>query len=100
MLQTVFHAEIAREDGYFDAADVASGIVDKLIRRHPHVFGSVEVDGTEEVLRNWERIKAAERGDEGRFSGVFDSVPVSLPALLRAHVVQSKASKVGFDWND
>lgn len=100
MLQTVFHAEIARENGDFDAADVASGIVEKLIRRHPHVFGTVEVDDAEAVLRNWEKIKATERGDDGRFSRVFDSVPIALPALIRAQIVQSKASKVGFDWQD
>lgn len=100
MLQTVFHAQIAKERGDFDAADVARSIVDKLIRRHPHVFGDVEVDGSQAVLRNWERIKATERGEKGRFFRVFDSIPVALPALMRAEIVQSKASKVGFDWKD
>lgn len=100
MLQTVFHAQIANEEGYFDASDVVSGIVEKLIRRHPHVFGTVQVDSAEAVLRNWEKIKAAERGEAERFSRVFDSVPVALPALMRAEIVQSKASKVGFDWQD
>lgn len=100
MLQTVFHAQIAKERGDFDAADVVSSIVEKLIRRHPHVFGDVEVDGSEAVLRNWEKIKATERGEKGRFSRVFDSIPVALPALMRAERVQSKASKVGFDWED
>lgn len=100
MLQVVFHAQIARENGEFDIADVAGSIVEKLVRRHPHVFGEVKVDGSEAVLRNWEKIKAVERGEKGRFSRVFDSVPVGLPALMRAEIVQSKASKVGFDWKD
>lgn len=100
MLQVVFHAQIARENGEFDIADVAASIVEKLIRRHPHVFGEVKVDGSDAVLRNWEKIKAAERGEKGRFSKVFDSVPTGLPSLMRAEIVQSKASKVGFDWAD
>ena len=77
-----------------------ASIVEKLIRRHPHVFGEVKVDGSDAVLRNWEKIKAAERGEKGRFSKVFDSVPTGLPSLMRAEIVQSKASKVGFDWAD
>jgi len=100
MLQVVFHAQIARENGEFDIADVATSIVEKLVRRHPHVFGEVKVDGSDAVLRNWEKIKAAERGEKSRFSRVFDSVPTGLPSLMRAEIVQSKASKVGFDWGD
>jgi tetrapyrrole methylase family protein/MazG family protein len=100
MLQVVFHAQIASENGEFDIADVAAAIVEKLVRRHPHVFSEVKVDSSEAVLRNWEKIKAVERGEKGRFSRVFDSVPAGLPSLMRAEIVQSKASKVGFDWKD
>ena len=77
---------------------------DKLVRRHPHVFGDVVVDGTETVLRNWDEIKRAEKGRgptfEGKSEGVFDGIPGSFPALSYADEVQKKAAKVGFDWPD
>ncbi len=95
LLHVVFHAEIAEGDGRFCISDVLAGIIEKLIRRHPHIFGDVKVDGADDVKRNWEQIKLA----EGRDS-IIDGVPAVLPALLKAHRVQEKASKVGFDWPD
>lgn len=95
LLQVVFHAEMARQDGTFDIDDVAEGIVAKLIRRHPHVFGDVKVDSSAEVLVNWERIKGEEKG---RDHPVDDEIPASLPALARAAKVQRRAAGWGFDW--
>ncbi len=93
LMHIVFQAQIAREEGLFDIDDVLRTINEKLIRRHPHVFGDVEVEGTREVLENWEKIKLGE-GEKTLLGGV----PRSLPALLRAFRVQEKASGVGFDW--
>lgn len=93
LLHVVFHTIIASESDGFTIDDVIDGIQSKLIRRHPHVFGEVKVSGAEEVKKNWEEIKL----DEGRNS-VLDGVPEMLPALQRAHRLQEKASKVGFDW--
>ncbi|HXY72827.1 MAG TPA: nucleoside triphosphate pyrophosphohydrolase [Actinomycetota bacterium] len=95
LLQVVFHAEIARQEGTWDVDDVAEGLVRKLIRRHPHVFGDTEVASAEEVLVNWERIKTEE---EGASRGVEDEIPASLPALARAAKVQRRAAGSGFDW--
>ncbi len=95
-LQVVFLGELARRDGLFGPDDVVRSIVEKLVRRHPHVFGDAEVDGSEEVLKNWERIKAEENKDRG----VLDGVPRSLPALQRAQRMSEKVSRVGFDWPD
>ncbi len=95
-LQVVFLAELARRDGDFGPDDVVRGIVEKLVRRHPHVFGETSVEGTEEVLQNWERIKANEKGDRG----LLDGVARSLPALYRAQRTSEKVSRVGFDWPD
>lgn len=93
LLQVVFHAEIARAtDGGFDVDDVAEGIVRKLIRRHPHVFGEVSVSGSDEVLANWEKIKEAEKGR----APVDEDIPAALPALARASKVQRRASGLGF----
>ncbi len=94
LLQIVFHAQIASEQGRFTIDDVAGTIVDKLIRRHPHVFGDTKVSSSEEVLENWEEIKKR----EGKES-VLDGVPESLPALLKARRIQEKAKRVGFDWD-
>src|SRR2546426_111942 len=94
LLQVAFHAEIARGESAFDIDDVAEGIVQKLIRRHPHVFGDAEVAGPDEVLVNWERIKAEEKGERG----VEDEIPASLPALARASKVQGRAAGWGFEW--
>jgi MazG family protein len=95
-LQVVFLGELARREGRFGPDDVVRAIVEKLVRRHPHVFGDTEVDGSEEVLKNWERIKAEEKKDRG----VLDGVPRSLPALQRAQRMSEKVSRVGFDWPD
>ncbi|MEX1047555.1 MAG: nucleoside triphosphate pyrophosphohydrolase [Actinomycetota bacterium] len=94
LLQVVFHAEIAREEGEYDIDDVAEGIVRKLIRRHPHVFGDAEVDSAGEVLVNWERIKSEEKGEHG----VEHDIPKTLPALARASKVQRRAAGSGFEW--
>jgi MazG family protein len=100
-LQIVFHGALARRAGRFDVDEVYTRICDKLVRRHPHVFGDVEADDSGTVLRNWERIKRAERaGKENgeREPSVLDGVPTALPALQRAQRLQGKAAKVGFDW--
>jgi MazG family protein len=94
LLQVVFHAQIASDGGAWDVDDVAEGIVRKLIRRHPHVFGDVEVSGADEVLVNWERIKADEKGRKP----LEDDIPASLPALARAAKVQRRAAGWGFAW--
>jgi MazG family protein len=93
LLHVVFHASIAEQANEFTLEDVIKTITEKLIRRHPHVFGEVEVSGSKQVISNWEKIKMT----EGRNS-VMEGVPKELPALLRAHRLQDKASKVGFDW--
>jgi XTP/dITP diphosphohydrolase len=93
LLHIVLHAVLAEEEKSFTLADVIDSISEKMIRRHPHVFGDVTVKDSQEVKRNWERIKL----DEGRNS-VIDGVPKKMPALLRALRIQEKASKVGFDW--
>jgi tetrapyrrole methylase family protein/MazG family protein len=95
LLQVTFHAQMASEDGRWDIDDVAEGLVRKLIHRHPHVFGSEDVSGAEEVLVNWEKLKAEETG--GR-KGVDDDIPASLPALARAAKVQRRAAGWGFEW--
>ena len=99
LLQVVFHATIAKEDGWFDWNDVADGICKKLIYRHPHVFGDVSVQSTGEVLANWEELKRKEKGQASNADAV-DAVAHSLPALWRAEKVQKKAAKCGFDWDD
>jgi tetrapyrrole methylase family protein / MazG family protein len=93
LLHVVFHAEIADGDGRFTIQDVLRGIIDKLVRRHPHIFGDVTVENADDVKKNWEQIKMS----EGRES-VIDGIPDVLPALLKAHRMQEKASKIGFDW--
>ena len=100
MLQIVFHAQMAEEVGSFTLADVLAGINDKLRRRHPHVFGDVKAETAQEVLFNWEQIKKAERQKARGQASLLDGVPRELPALLRAHRLQEKASRVGFDWKE
>lgn len=97
LLQVLFHTVIASEVGAFDVDDVGERLRRKLVRRHPHVFGDVEVADAAEVKRNWDRIKAEERGVSG---SVLDGIPRGLPALSRAIEVQRRAAKVGFDWPD
>ncbi len=94
LLHVVFHSVIAEESGHFALPDVIDEIKAKMIRRHPHVFGTTNVENSDEVRQNWEMIKM----QEGRTS-VIDGVPIQMPALLRAHRLQDKAAKVGFDWN-
>lgn len=96
LLQVVFHATLAREAGAFDLDEVAEGVRRKLVARHPHVFGDVEADEVSEVLANWERLKTEEKG---RLS-LMDDVPRAMPAVARAHKVQSRARTVGFDWTE
>ncbi len=101
LFQIVFHAQLAREIGEFELADVAQAISDKIIRRHPHVFGDVRVAGAEQVLQNWARLKAEERRlRTGSVGSVLDGVPTAAPALLRAERLTEKASRIGFDWPD
>jgi len=99
-LQIVFQTELARKEGAFGPDDVVKGICDKLVRRHPHVFADEKVDGSTEVLQNWERIKAEERRDKKDTRGVLGGVPKSLPALTRAQRIGEKVARVGFDWPD
>ena len=99
LLQIVFHAQIAAENQYFDMNAVVAGICEKMIRRHPHVFGSVSVKDSSEVLVNWEKIKAEERAGEIT-RGLLAGVSQSLPALMRAARLQEKAAGAGFDWPD
>lgn len=96
LLQVVFQAELARKEKSFAIDDVVEAIVSKLVRRHPHVFGDLEAKNKDEVLDNWEKIKAAEKGARGVLAGV----PHSLPALMRAQRVGEKVARVGFDWDD
>jgi nucleoside triphosphate diphosphatase len=105
LLQVVFHARMAQEQGAFDFGDVVQAITEKLVRRHPHVFGDARGLKVEAVNELWDRIKAQEKAgqrENGRpvEAGALAGVPVALPALTRALKLQEKAGKVGFDWND
>ncbi len=99
LLQVVLHAQLEAETGSFDLDGVADGICKKLIFRHPHVFGDVTVDGTAQVLSNWEDLKREEKGQETH-TAALSAVARSLPALWRAEKVQKKAKKAGLDWPD
>jgi MazG family protein len=99
LLQIVFQSQLAAEAGRFTVADVSRAIADKLVRRHPHVFGDVEVRDADEVMRNWRRLKAAERAAKGE-TGALAGVPRALPALVRAEQLGEKAGQVGLDWPD
>ncbi len=96
LLQPVFHAAIAEEAGDFTINDVIDTLCQKLIRRHPHVFGDLEIKDSDAQIENWERIKKAEKGAER--ASALSGVPCHLPALLKAHKISEKASRVGFDW--
>ena len=100
LLQVFLHSAIATQEGQFTIADVAAGITEKMIRRHPHVFGDVVVTGADHVASNWEQIKAAEKGGDADRGSVLDGIPGSLPALAYASELSRKARKVGFDWPD
>lgn len=99
MLQTVFHADIEREAGRFTVEDVLDGITDKLIHRHPHVFGDVKADTSEKVLDNWDKIKKKEKGRDSTTASM-KSIPPALPALMRAQKIGKYAAKAGFDFPD
>lgn len=100
LLQVVFHAQIARDRGLFGFDEVADAISDKMVARHPHVFGSESRDKTaEQQTRDWETVKAAERAARAQ-AGVLDGVALGLPALMRAVKLQKRAARVGFDWPD
>jgi MazG family protein len=101
LLQVVFHAQMQSEAGRFDFEDVARGISEKLVRRHPHVFGNKAVSGSDEVLTNWDAItrqEKAAKGEAAEVASILEGVPRALPALQRAHEVQKRAARSGFDW--
>ncbi len=99
LLQVALHAQIASEEGEFNFTDVVRGIHQKIVRRHPHVFGALKVEGVEGVLRNWERLKQAEREANGQEErSLLAGVPLALPALTQAQELQDRAARVGFDW--
>lgn len=100
LLQIVFLTELARARGWFGPDDVVDAICEKMLRRHPHVFGEATAASAEEVLAQWERGKAEERAERGERGGALDGVPVAMPALLRAARIAEKAARVGFDWPD
>lgn len=98
LLHIVFYAKIGEEEGRFDIASVADGVCDKLIYRHPHVFGDVQADSSEQVVKNWEELKLREKEKSTKPSGVLSGVPRSLPAMVKAYRIGQKAASVGFDW--
>ncbi|MGE7596279.1 nucleoside triphosphate pyrophosphohydrolase [Peribacillus frigoritolerans] len=100
LLQVMLHSQIGEDEGMFTIDDVIEGITAKMIRRHPHVFGDVEVNGEEDVLENWQKIKEGEKGGESKaLKSILDGIEKSLPNLLRAEEYQKRAAKVGFDWD-
>ncbi|MEE9219225.1 MAG: nucleoside triphosphate pyrophosphohydrolase [Acidobacteriota bacterium] len=98
LFQILFLAQIASEEGEFDVEEVAAGIADKLVRRHPHVFAETQVKSAAQAIQQWEALKAAERRGRGDGAGVLSGVPRSLPALLKAYRLTDKASQFGVDW--
>lgn len=101
LFQIVFHAQLAEERGEFNFADVCTAVAEKLERRHPHVFGEERVQGAEQVLQNWAKLKMQERQAAGQLvSSALDGVPRDAPALLSAERLGEKAARVGFDWKD
>lgn len=97
LLHIAFYAKIGEENGSFDIADVCNALCEKLIYRHPHVFGTTHVDGSNEVKQNWEELKLKEKGGN---KTVLEGVPSALPALIKAYRIQDKARNVGFDWEE
>jgi MazG family protein len=100
LLQVIFHSQLAAEEGRFGFDDVAREIAEKLVRRHPHVFGAESAETSAAVLVKWDEIKRAEKGGAAAAGSLLDGLPMGLPALLHAHKVQKKAAKIGFDWPD
>ncbi|MBD8071010.1 nucleoside triphosphate pyrophosphohydrolase [Bacillus sp. PS06] len=99
LLQVVLHAQIGEDEGYFSMKDIIKGVTEKMIRRHPHVFGDAQADSAEEVVRNWDEIKRSEKG-ETKEESILDDVPKSYTGLMKAYKYQHKAGKVGFDWQE
>ena len=100
LFQIVFQAALRAREGAFGLDDVVAAIARKMVRRHPHVFGDLKVSGSDEVLANWGKLKAAEHAEQGKRRGTLDGVPRALPSLLRAQRIGEKAANVGFDWPD
>jgi tetrapyrrole methylase family protein / MazG family protein len=100
LFQILFLTEISAESDFFSLSDVMTGIIEKMIRRHPHVFGDKKVNSVQEVAENWQQIKKKERVNKRDEDGLFSSIPRSLPALKRAQKITSIASTYGFDWTD
>ena len=102
LLQVVFHAKLAEQEGHFNLNDVVNAITEKMIRRHPHIFADVKADDAETVLTNWEEIKKQEKAGKGETESksIMSKLPPTLPALMKAEKVQQKAHRVGFDWDD
>lgn len=101
LLQVAFHSQIAHENKEFEIKDVLKGIIKKLYRRHPHVFGNKDVKSSKEILENWEEIKKKERKGSSKDSGsIFSGIPKTLPQMHYAYEVQRRASRLGFDWDD
>ena len=101
LLQVVLQSQIANDEQHFNVNQVIQGIHAKIVRRHPHVFGDVQLEGVDGVLANWEKLKEKERKDNGQHEkGLLDGVPLSLPALSQAQEYQDRAARVGFDWNN
>jgi tetrapyrrole methylase family protein/MazG family protein len=98
LLQIVLNAQIGYEEGSYTISQVIKNVYDKIIRRHPHIFGQVQVSGAGEVLQNWEKLKEAERRDKQEDKGMLGGVPAALPALTQAQEYQKRAARVGFDW--
>ncbi|MCF7818647.1 MAG: nucleoside triphosphate pyrophosphohydrolase [Kiritimatiellales bacterium] len=98
LLQIVFQSQICEESGHFEFSDVATAIADKLERRHPHVFGEVQVANSAEVLQNWDAIKKSEKQEGDKPASIVAGIPKHLPALQKAHQVQKRAARAGFDW--
>ena len=100
LLQIVLHSQIASEEEQFNVNQVIQGIHSKIVRRHPHVFGDLELEGVDGVLANWEKLKEKERSEKKEEKGLLDGVPRALPALSQAQEYQDRAARVGFDWAD
>lgn len=99
LLQILLHAQIGKEEGTFEIRDVIENLTDKMIRRHPHVFGDIELANSDQVVANWQEIKKQERGEYAEEESIFTGIPKEYPTLLRSFEIQKKAAKMGFDWD-
>ncbi|MFZ4454522.1 nucleoside triphosphate pyrophosphohydrolase [Salibacterium aidingense] len=100
LLQVLLHAQISEEEGFFTIEDVIKTLTEKMIRRHPHVFGTAEAESEEQVNANWETIKQKEKADTEKERSLLEDIPASMPALMQAYELQKKAGSVGFDWGE